>query len=119
MDSLYLGMPEDVYNRKIDGWYEDKEDSRYTEQAKEDRKEYTSYANITGSDEVHLIAAGKPSLDDEPAAPDSDKTSSNPDVKSAQTGDSNNIAIWMALLFVSGGAAIATTVAGKKRKYNK
>lgn len=119
MDSLYLGTPDDVYNRKIDGWYEDKEDSRYTEQAKEDRKEYTSYANITDSDEVYLIAAGKPSLDDEPAAPDSDKTSSNPDVKSAQTGDNSNIALWMALLFVSGGAAIATTVAGKKRKYNK
>lgn len=119
MDALYLGTPDDVYNRKIDGWYEDKEDSRYTEQAKEARKEYTSYADITGSDEVYLIAAGNPSLDDGPTAPDSDKTPSNPDVKSAQTGDNSNIAVWMALLFVSGGAAIATTVAGKKRKYNK
>ena len=66
-----------------------------------------------------MIAAGKPSLDDEPVAPDSDKTPSNPDVKSAQTGDNSNIAIWMALLFVSSGVAIATTVASKKRKYNK
>ena len=36
-----------------------------------------------------------------------------------QTGDTSNFALWMALLFVSGGAAIGTTVVSKKRKYNK
>lgn len=62
MDSLYLGAPEDVRNQKIDGWYEDKTNSRYTEQTKESRKEYTGYANIDGSEEVALIAAANPSL---------------------------------------------------------
>ena len=36
-----------------------------------------------------------------------------------QTGDTSNFALWIALLFVSGGAAIGTTVVSKKRKYNK
>lgn len=62
MNSIYLGAPEDVRNQKIDGWYEDKTDSRYTEQTKAERKEYTGYANIDGSEEVYLIAAAKPSL---------------------------------------------------------
>ena len=35
-----------------------------------------------------------------------------------QTGDTSNFALWIALLFVSGGAAIGTTVVSKKRKYN-
>ena len=41
------------------------------------------------------------------------------DSKSPQTGDSNNLALWLALLFVSGGAAIGTTVVSRKKKYNK
>lgn len=62
MDSLYLGKPEDVHNRKIDGWYEDVASARYTGQTKEERKEYTGYTNIGDSGEVYLIAAAKPSL---------------------------------------------------------
>lgn len=62
MNSIYLGAPEDVRNQKIDGWYEDKTASRYTEQEKAARKEYTGYASIDGSGEVALIAAANPSL---------------------------------------------------------
>ena len=36
-----------------------------------------------------------------------------------QTGDTSNFALWMALLFVSSGAAIGTTAVSRKRKYNK
>ena len=36
-----------------------------------------------------------------------------------QTGDTSNFALWIALLFVSGGAAIGTTVVSKKKEYNK
>ena len=36
-----------------------------------------------------------------------------------QTGDTSNFALWTALLFISGGAAIGTTVVSKKKKYNK
>ena len=39
--------------------------------------------------------------------------------KSPQTGDNSNLLLWIALLFVSGGAAIGTTVVSKKKKYNR
>ena len=41
------------------------------------------------------------------------------DSKSPQTGDTSNLALWIALLFVSGGAAIGTTVVSRKKKYNR
>ena len=41
------------------------------------------------------------------------------DSKSSQTGDTSNLALWIALLFVSGGAAIGTTVVSRKKKYNR
>nr|WP_302447805.1 InlB B-repeat-containing protein [Eubacterium ramulus] len=41
------------------------------------------------------------------------------DSKSPQTGDTSNLALWIALLFVSGGAAIGTTIVIRKKKYNK
>ena len=39
--------------------------------------------------------------------------------KSPQTGDNSNLLSWSALLFVSGGAAIGTTVVSRKKKYNR
>ena len=39
--------------------------------------------------------------------------------KNPQTGDTSNLALWIALLFVSGGVAIGTTVVSRKKKYNK
>ena len=41
------------------------------------------------------------------------------DSKSPQTGDTSNLALWIALLFVSGGTAIGTTIVSRKKKYNK
>ena len=41
------------------------------------------------------------------------------DSKLPQTGDISNLALWIALLFISGGAAIGTTVVSRKKKYNK
>ena len=41
------------------------------------------------------------------------------DPKSPQTGDTSGSALWIALLLVSGGAAIGTSVVGKKKKYNR
>lgn len=38
--------------------------------------------------------------------------------KSPQTGDTSNLMLWIALLFVSGGAVIGTTVVNKKKKHN-
>lgn len=62
MDELYLGKPDDVTNKKIDGWYLDNEDARYTTQAKEQRNEYADYASIGSDGKVCLVAAAKPSL---------------------------------------------------------
>ena len=40
------------------------------------------------------------------------------DPKSPQTGDNSNLMLWFALLFISGGAVIGTTVVSKKKKHN-
>ena len=39
--------------------------------------------------------------------------------KSPQTGDNSNLLLWIALLFISGGAAISTTVVSRKKKCNR
>lgn len=62
MNAIYLGEPDDVRNHKIDGWYIDKEASRYTEQTKEQRETYEGYASINGTGKVCLIAAAKSAL---------------------------------------------------------
>ena len=38
--------------------------------------------------------------------------------KSPQTGDNSNFALWIALLFISGGIVTCTTVISKKKKHN-
>ena len=39
--------------------------------------------------------------------------------KSPKTGEKNNLALWFALLFLSGGAAVGVTVKTKKKTYSK
>ena len=39
--------------------------------------------------------------------------------QSPLTGDTSNLMLWIALLFISGGAAIGTTVVSRKKKYNR
>ena len=39
--------------------------------------------------------------------------------KSPQTGDNSNLLLWIALLFISGGAVIGTTVVSRKKKHNR
>ena len=74
--------------------------------------------NITEQSEVDKMAKA---IEDAIAALEKKPASTKPGTsdKSPQTGDTSNFALWMALLFVSGGAAIGTTVVSKKRKYNK
>lgn len=64
MNALYLGKPDDVYNHKIDGWYIDKEDLRYTAQTKEQRATYAGAGDavIGGTGKTYLIAAANPAL---------------------------------------------------------
>lgn len=51
------------------------------------------------------------------------KPSDQPDksgkTASSTTGDSSNPVLWSALLFISGGAVIGTTVVSRKKKYNR
>ena len=41
------------------------------------------------------------------------------DPKSPGTGDTSSLALWIALLLASGGAAIGTTVVSRRKKYNR
>ena len=50
--------------------------------------------------------------------PDGNKPNTG-ETTSTKTGDTSNIALWIALLFVSGSAVITTTVVRRKKKYNK
>ena len=74
--------------------------------------------NITEQSEVDKMAKA---IEDAIAALEKKPASTKPGTsdKSPQTGDTSNFALWMALLFVSGGAAIGTTIVSKKKKYNK
>ena len=49
--------------------------------------------------------------DDEPKNPSNPQTPTSP-----QTGDNSNLALWIALLFISGGAVVTLTVVDRKRK---
>lgn len=71
MDSLYQGKPDDVTGKKIDGWYIDDEDLRYTEQTKEQRHEFTEYTDIASNGKTYLIAATNPD-EDNPNKPGKD-----------------------------------------------
>lgn len=58
-----------------------------------------------------------------PATGSAVKPSDQPDksgkTASPKTGDSSNSVLWSALLFISGGAVIGTTVVSRKKKYNR
>ena len=73
--------------------------------------------NITEQSEVDKMAKA---IEDAIAALEKKPASTKPGTsdKSPQTGDTSSLALWMALLFVSGGAAIGTTVVSKKKKYS-
>ena len=74
--------------------------------------------NITEQSEVDKMAKA---IEDAISALEKKPASTKPGTfdKSPQTGDTSNLALWIALLFVSGGAAIGTTVVSRKKKYNK
>ena len=74
--------------------------------------------NITEQSEVDKMAKA---IEDAIAALEKKPASTKPGTsdKSPQTGDTSNLASWIALLFISGGAAIGTTVASRKKKYNR
>ena len=73
--------------------------------------------NITEQSEVDKMAKAIEdaiaALEKKPAS-----TKSGTSDKSPQTGDTSNLALWIALLFVSGGAVTVTAVYGRKKKHS-
>ena len=74
--------------------------------------------NITEQSEVDKMAK---TIEDAIAALEKKPASTKPGTsdKCPQTGDTSSLALWIVLLFTSGGAAIATTVVSRKKKYNR
>ena len=74
--------------------------------------------NIMEQSEVDKMAKA---IEDAIAALEKKPASTKPGTsdKSPQTGDTSNLALWIAMLFVSGGAAIGITVVSRKKKYSK
>ena len=74
--------------------------------------------NIMEQSEVDKMAKA---IEDAIAALEKKPASTKPGTsdKSPQTGDTSNLALWIALLFISSGAAIGTTVVSRKKKYNR
>ena len=74
--------------------------------------------NITEQSEVDAMAKA---IEDAIAALEKKPASTKPGTsdRNPQTGDTSNLALWIALLFISGGAAIGTTVVSRKKKYNR
>ena len=95
MDSLYQGKPDDVTGKKIDGWYIDDENLRYTEQTKEQRREFAEYTDIASNGKTYLIAAtnpdednpNKPGKDDEPGTDTPGDNKPDKDEQKPGTGD--------------------------------
>ena len=71
--------------------------------------------NITEQSEVDAMAKA---IEDAIAALEKKPASTKPGTsdRNPQTGDTSNLALWIALLFISGGAAIGTTVVSRKKK---
>jgi hypothetical protein len=74
--------------------------------------------NITEQSEVDKMAKD---IEDAIAALEkkSASTKAGASDKGPRTGDTSNLALWFALLFVSGGAVIGTTAVSRKKKHNK
>ena len=74
--------------------------------------------NITEQSEVDAMAKA---IEDAIAALEKKPTSTKLGTsdKSPLTGNTSNLSLWISLLFASGGAALATTVASRKKKYNR
>ena len=71
--------------------------------------------NITEQSEVDAMAQA---IEDAIAALEKKPASTKPGTsdKSPQTGDTSNLALWIALLLASGGAVTVTTIYGRKKK---
>ena len=84
-------------------WVVDKEATATQKGSKHEECKVCGYKKAA----VEIPATGTPTEPGKPTGPDS-----------PQTGDNSNMILWIALLFVSGGAVIGITVYSKKKKEN-
>ena len=82
---------------------------------------YAQWSKNSGSTGTGTKGTAKPSAGTgtkgtaKPSAGTGTKGTAKP-IDSPKTGDNSNLALWFALLFVSGGAVTATTIYGRKNK---
>ena len=83
----------------------------------------TATAKFTVKAKPTETATPQPTVTPKPTAQPTQTAQPQPTVQPVSpipgTGDTANPALWFALLIVSGGAAIGTTVASRKKKHNK
>ena len=84
-------------------WIVDKEATATQNGSKHEECKVCGYKKAA----VEIPATGTPTEPGKPTDPDS-----------SQTGDNSNMLLWIALLFISGGAVIGITVYSKKKKEN-
>ena len=84
-------------------WVVDKEATATQKGSKHEECKVCGYKKAA----VEIPATGTPTEPGKPTGPDS-----------LQTGDNSNMILWIALLFISGGAVIGITVYSKKKKEN-
>ena len=89
-------------------WVIDKEATATTRGSKHEECTVCGYKKAA----VEIPATGS-------AAKPSDQPDKSGNTTSPKTGDSSNPVLWSALLFISGGAVIGTTVVSRKKKYNR
>ena len=89
-------------------WVIDKEATATTRGSKHEECTVCGYKKAA----VEIPATGS-------AAKPSDQPDKSGNTTSPKTGDSSNLILWSALLFISGGAVIGTTVVSRKKKYNR
>lgn len=89
-------------------WVIDKEATATTRGSKHEECTVCGYKKAA----VEIPATGS-------AAKPSDQPDKSGNTTSPKTGDSSDLILWSALLFISGGAVIGTTVVSRKKKHNR
>lgn len=78
------------------------------------------FSDKNGTKEIKKADIVTEKLKDDSKSPQTgDNSKPKDDSNSPQAGDNSNLALWIALLFISGSAAIGTTVVSRKKMYNR
>ena len=90
-------------------WVVDKEVTATQKGSKHEECKVCGYKKAA----VEILATGSTTKPTDPT-----QTNSNTGAEGPKTGDNSNMILWIALLFISGGAVIGITVYSKKKKEN-